>query len=212
MVIGRTHAALRRNRQDALASGKGEWGAFGVVSDGCGSGLGSELGALLTAATAASFIQKKLEEGDAPDVALRSAWDGVIAALRGVRAMAVRTADEASAFEHGHLLATLLAFAVTPTRAAVIVAGDGFVRVDGDALFTELADAPAYPAFGGAPILHAFDAPRSIAIATDGFDDASLQAISAIGAADLTRHMFVRQRAGAFVDDAAIVVARRSAS
>lgn len=211
IVLGRNHAALRRNRQDALASGRGEWGAFGVVSDGCGSAPDSEVGAKLTVAVAGNLLRASLRGGVAPTLALREAHEAVVSVLRRVAMLCATSVWEAEAVDHQHLLATLVAFAVTERETAVLMIGDGTVRVDDDVVARSHEDAPGYVSCGGgAALARAFPGARSVAIATDGFDLESFDAIAAIRAADLTRHMTIRQRkSGAFTDDAAIVVARR---
>ncbi|MFO0616469.1 MAG: protein phosphatase 2C domain-containing protein [Polyangiaceae bacterium] len=209
-MLGRTHASLRRNRQDALASGKGEWGAFGVVSDGCGSAPHSEVGATLTASVAGNRLRASLRRGVAPLAALRDAHAAVLRCLRGVALLCATSSDEAETVDHDHLLATLVAFAMNREQAAILVVGDGMVRVDDTIVAHAHDDAPAYVSRAArADLERAFPAARAVAIATDGFDPESFDAISRVSSTDLTRHMTIRQRAGAFTDDAAIVVARR---
>ena len=59
-TLGRDHAVLRRNRQDAAAAEAIGEAAFGVVSDGCGEGSASEVGALLTVALARAALALSL--------------------------------------------------------------------------------------------------------------------------------------------------------
>lgn len=213
IVLGRTHAALRKNRQDALASGQCERGAYGVVSDGCGSSPHSEVGAKLTAAIAASVLRAALHYGDSPMKAVRDAHAAVLHGLEKLVLMSATSNWDAEAFAHEHLLATLIAFAMTENETALVMVGDGIVRVDGEVVARAHDDAPWFViAGGGAEVFRTFPRARSVAIATDGFDLESFDAIAAMRAPDLTRHMTIRQRkAGAFTDDAAIVVARREA-
>lgn len=212
-MLGRTHAALRRNCQDALTSGQGEWGAFGVVSDGCGSAAHSEVGATLTAAVAGNVLRASLRRGARPTEAIRAAHASVVECLQRLAISCATSIWEADAFNREHLLSTLVAFAMTAEETAIAMIGDGIVRVDDAEVARKHDDAPGYVSMGGGgEVFRTITGARVVAIATDGFDPASFAEVGAIQTPDLTRHMRVRQRDGAFADDASIVVARRAAS
>lgn len=182
------------------------------MSDGCGSATHSEVGATLTAAVAGNVLRASLRRGMCATQAIRDAHEAVLGCLRRLAMMCATSVWEAAAFDHEHLLATLVAFAMTEDETAVVMIGDGIVRVDGVDLARRHDDAPGYVSMGGgADLLHAVPGARAVAIATDGFDAESFGALTALTAADVTRHMRVRQRAGAFSDDAAIVAARCTA-
>src|SRR4051794_25176148 len=107
-IVGRTHFALRQNRQDALACSAREGWAFGVVSDGCGSGRASELGALVTASVMAESLATGASARRDPSAALMCAFEHAVAAL-GCLADRATSKDSRRAFVTDHLLATALA-------------------------------------------------------------------------------------------------------
>jgi hypothetical protein len=209
-VLGTAHAVLRKNRQDAARSGSFAGSAFGVVSDGCGQGRGSELGALLTVGVVASSLARDLA-ADVPLDALPSrALAALVSALGDV---AARIGD--AAFASDHLLATVVAFAARADDAIVFAAGDGVVSIDGEVRVIEQDNRPAYPAYelGGRRVPLAVaqvSGARRIAVATDGFDRAAMVALIELPLRpDMSRHLFRLQHAGAFEDDGAIAIGAR---
>ena len=224
-IVGRAHAALGKNRQDAVAYARGSWGACGVVADGCGSGEASELGAILSANAMLVAVARSMAEGASPRDALLL---GTIA-VRDALATVALGCSEASAritFVAKHLLATVLAFVATRDGGAILAAGDGIARVDEHWFVFDEENAPRYIGYRviererTEPRVVELARPSLIAIGTDGFDRASLDEASLIArreategddrlARDLVRHMRRRQREGCFEDDGAIVVAHR---
>lgn len=213
-VTGRGHMALRRNRQDAMASGAREGWVFGVVSDGCGSGRASELGALVTATVMGEELARSASSGRSPEEALRASLEAAVGAL-GELADRAASRESRPGFVTDHLLATALAFVLTRDGGAILASGDGFAYIDGHVSSFDQENAPRYAgyALGGAevepPHIVSFGRARSIAIATDGFDRSSLERALAYEGRFLTRALRIDQRAGAFDDDATIVIARR---
>src|SRR5262245_48370163 len=120
-VVGREHRRTDRPCQDAFAVRRSDAGVVAVVCDGCGSGAHSELGARLGANLIANAAAARLADAADP-AAWRAVCDGVIARL------AALTPDLAI---DAHLLFTVIAVAVVPAGAAVLVIGDGVVIDDG---------------------------------------------------------------------------------
>ncbi len=218
-IIGRGHSALRRNGQDAVATrARGDSVAF-VVADGCGSGRASELGALLGAETFAETVSRALADGATPEDALLDAVSRVVALLDVVASHAA-TGEARASFVLDHLLATVLAVAITPACGALLVAGAGLAMLDDDVRVFDADNAPRYLAYGvlGRPLeafsIHSFGAIERAAIATDGFDAATLDEAVRTGVADssatLTRRLRSMQRSGAFDDDASIAIWTRT--
>jgi hypothetical protein len=211
-TLGRDHAVLRRNRQDAAAAGATREGAFGVVSDGCGEGSASEVGALLTVALARAALARGLACELGLDVIARLAADEVELGL----AKLARSIPQQgrTAFVHDHLLATLVGFVVRGREAVLFAAGDGVWLANGSARVLEQGNRPLYPAYGLAgtrvPLLiehvHGVD---SVAVSTDGLEPAELHVLSHPAPAALGRRLVLLQRDGALSDDGAIAIAMR---
>jgi hypothetical protein len=192
-----------------VARASDRW-ALGVVSDGCGSGKGSEVGAALSAAMVATSIERDLSRGVPLDAVASRALAAVVSLLGDV---AARVGD--GAFARDHLLATVVAFAAQGDDAIVFAAGDGVALVDGEVALFERDNRPDYPAYelAGRSVtleIRRVRGARTLAVATDGFDRASIDAITgAPRRGDLGRALVKLQREGAFEDDAAIAIARR---
>ena len=155
---GAHHRLSWRNNQDAVATVErpGLW--CGVVSDGCGSGAFSELGArLVVQATTQWALAANLDDngGDARRWA-DDCCTNVVERLRVVLPHRLPL-DGDAAFIRDHLLATLLVAVVTSERAAVFGIGDGVVVVDGDAkvIAPNAGNAPNYLAYRLLDVDHA---------------------------------------------------------
>lgn len=169
-VIGRDHRRVDRPCQDAYAIRRAGDVTVAVVSDGCGSGAHSELGARLGANVLATALAQGLARGD--DRAWDDACDAVLACLAELVPV---LADDLETAIGQHLLFTLVAVAMTPAGAAMMVIGDGVVIVDGVVQVLDAGpdNAPAYLAYellGRAPERVRIAAPdaREIVVATDG--------------------------------------------
>lgn len=146
-VIGRDHAALGRNNQDAFALLAREDLAIAVVADGCSSGGSSEVGAKLGArwiARALSCSAPVMETPESLACGLGSAlavW--LDTQLQGLAGPA-RAAEIADLW-----LFTFLAAVVTPRHAVVLGIGDGLFAADAQvrALDAGPDNAPPYAAY-----------------------------------------------------------------
>src|SRR5258708_23627761 len=142
-IVGGGHAALRKNRQDAMSYASGAWGACGVVSDGCGSGDTSELGAIVTAHAMQVATSAAMQGGAAPR-------DALLLGADAVRSLLVSIADRCSfgasrrSFAAQHLLATVVAFAVENEGAAILACGDGLAWADGQRFDFDQNNEPSY--------------------------------------------------------------------
>lgn len=211
-IIGRSHAVFRRNGQDGCGAWADGATAIGVVSDGCGEGPRSEVGSAITVAIALAELRAAVEGGEALDRMPERVVAAVVGAL-GALASRVERGRARETFVREHLLATLVAFVVRGDEAIVFAQGDGLAWVDGRVVDFDERNTPSYPAYalGGADlaprVIVCRDA-RRVAVATDGFDDASLVFAAGLTAGrDLTRHLTRLQRGGAFDDDAAVALA-----
>lgn len=212
-IVGRDHAVKRRNCQDACAAGVEGEAAFGVVSDGCGEGAASEVGAALTCAVAVEALRRSLAEG-VPFDALPSIVLGAITAAMTPLASAASDPAAPSRFIRDHLLATLVAFVVSDEQAIVFACGDGVLMVDGEVLVFDEDNRPSYLGYlltgrSIEPRVHRFGRVDRIAVATDGVGAADLAGIVRTHRADLTRALRVEQHRGALEDDGAVASATR---
>ena len=211
-MLGRDHAVVRRNRQDAADARAGDGWVFGVVSDGCGQAASSELGASLTVVAASAALESALCAGAPFDGLGERVLEAVLDALEAVtRAVAPAQVERVV---RTHLLATLVGFAARDREACVFWAGDGGILLGGEVAILERDNRPDYPAYallGARRSLAArvVEAPRVLAVATDGLDRETLLALSSSprSGAALGRRLVISQRAGALADDGAIAIA-----
>lgn len=211
-TLGRDHAALRRSSQDAFAYGSRGDVAWGVVSDGCGSGAHSEVGAGLAAALLNAAMERFLITGisilEVPELAVSALVESLEKlgnAMNEARKLELLT---------DHLLATVVGFCVRGDEGAAFWCGDGAVVLGEEILVLEAENAPDYPAYRllgrTAPVAvrpFSLGDARRVAVATDGFDCAILTGAFGRASIPLKRWMNVRSRNGHFRDDATIVTA-----
>lgn len=215
-VVGRDHRAVGRGGQDAWVAGERGELAWGVVSDGCGSGARSEVGAALTVAHLGAVLPRLLASDASLDDVPSRAIGELVEALASIRA-AVEGDEAGPEFVHAHLLATVVAFAIRGDAGIVFWQGDGAFLVDDELVVLDEDDRPTYPAYAAVAGPHArrpvgwrrFEAraPTRVAVATDGFDTGVLHEVFGRSAVALGRLLNVRAREGHFADDASVVAA-----
>lgn len=184
-VAGRHHRLRGANGQDALHWAREGAHLVAVVSDGCGSGAHSEVGARLGASLAVRALLEALRDAPGADAA------GVLEAARlrmlePLRALALALHGDPGRAVLDHLLFTLVGAAVGPERTFTFALGDGYVFVDGrEHRATYPGNAPPYLAYalledaadGGTayPFRVVEELPTaawtSILLATDGLED-----------------------------------------
>jgi hypothetical protein len=179
-VLGRDHAVLGRNNQDAYAVWSGDEAIVAVVCDGCGSRPGSEVGAQVGCRLVAGALRRRLgalsEAG--PEAVLEEVRLEVLDHLDRLG----RTMGGQDAVER-HLLFTVLGLALTPREAVVFLLGDGVVCLNSVVSVWEApGSAPPYlahalleggPDSGAGPrfvVVHRLrtERVRSVLIGTDG--------------------------------------------
>jgi hypothetical protein len=145
-VMGREHARAGRNNQDAFWARATEHGLAAVVTDGCGSGAQSELGAQLGARRvvegALSLLGQQVPV-DSPEFLQRLGAD-VLCFLQAISGeLGERAIGEA-------LLFTIVGAVVTPEHCLVFSAGDGLWALNGDVqrLGPFPGNAPPYLSYG----------------------------------------------------------------
>jgi hypothetical protein len=148
-VIGREHQRTGRNNQDSLyVCGEGDMLAA-VVTDGCGSGAHSEVGAQLGARCVGRAVLTVLGQGvgvEDPEFLerVRAEVLGFLSSL---------TAQLGTSLVGEHLLFTVVGAVVTPRHTLVFSAGDGLWALNGEvhALGPYPNNAPPYLAYGLLP-------------------------------------------------------------
>ncbi|MFY0527709.1 protein phosphatase 2C domain-containing protein [Archangium gephyra] len=145
-VLGREHARAGRNNQDAFWARASEHGLAAVVTDGCGSGAQSELGAQLGARRvvegALSLLGRQVPV-ESPGF-LQQLGADVLCFLQALSGeLGERAIGEA-------LLFTVVGAVVTPEHTLVFSAGDGLWALNGDVhrLGPFPNNAPPYLAYG----------------------------------------------------------------
>ncbi len=205
-LVGRDHAVLHGSRQDAALVVAHGQACVGVVSDGCGSARGSEAAAHLTARVAVHEATAAVRAGSAPAEVPARVLGAVVGALASLAAQAGP--------DIGWLHATLLGFVAVAEDVVLFSVGDGFLLAGEELIDLRGGPACVYPAHalaGKAPDLCVLRRPGvdRVAVATDGFEPESVRLVSRRPGRDLSRHLVLLQRGGAFSDDGAIAVGRR---
>lgn len=236
-VTGKEHRRLERDGQDGWALVAGDEVMAAIVTDGCGSGRSSEIGARVGAAWIAALVEQRFR-GCGGEARARAAAAEVAGELLLRLEVLARSLDPAGdltpARIEGALLFTFLAAVVTPSVAIVFGIGDGALVVDGavSVLDPGPRNAPPYAAYGLLgkridPAIHFVGDTRSVevvAVATDGLANepslADLTELTALTAdlrylqnpSLLRKRLVVLSDHGRFSDDATLAVIRRRAS
>lgn len=212
-LMGRDHAVLGRNLQDHAVATSAVDHAVAAVSDGCGEGEGSEVGARIASLVGCRAAEAALGAGASMDALVHAVGQAVLAALEAV--VDVVAGDDPAArarFADEHLAVTLWIAATRGPEGIVFGWGDGVLRVDDRVVVVDQGGRPAYllgaVGTGTVPepsrIVMAPDA-AVVAVATDGWREDDLREVP-LGApsSGLLRWMRLRQRNGAFRDDGAV--------
>lgn len=182
-VLGREHARLLRNNQDGVAARVVSGVAVAVVTDGCGSGASSEVGARLGARFLAQVIPGLAREvGVGPRLAER-ATDALLAwVYEVVRPLDVEGAGLAGLVSEQWLF-TVLCAVMDEKSALIFGIGDGVWSANGVERVLQAGEgnAPDYLAYRivpraqvstvgklGVPVVHFCGEAQELAIATDG--------------------------------------------
>jgi Protein phosphatase 2C len=148
-VIGREHSRAARNNQDAFCVDACAQGLAAVVTDGCGSGSHSELGAQAGARQVVASALRLLRQGERVD------GGGFLSLLRESSLELLR--GLAHSLGKGGLqdclLFTVVGAVVTPEHTLVFSAGDGVWALNGRVhpLGPFPGNAPPYLAYGLLP-------------------------------------------------------------
>ena len=151
-VTGRGHLLDGSNCQDAHAQlafeHTGQRYLCGVVTDGCGSGACSEVGAQLGAHVISREIRRLVEVGTPVEELAEPLFERLLSSLRGLLAACrIEGAGERTRFVADFLLFTVGGFLVAPRQTLIFAAGDGVVLLNDALHLREQQNAPAYPGY-----------------------------------------------------------------
>lgn len=135
-IQGNEHLRRGKNNQDALSVLVADRFAVGVVCDGCGSGMYSELGARHGANVLSSSILKKLECSGVSDQTLADTQNLLessrIELLKSIFQVASTMGDDLGKVILDHFLFTTVGFVITPITVSTFSIGDGLIAVNDD--------------------------------------------------------------------------------
>lgn len=148
-IIGSEHQRRQINNQDSYdAKRMGNQYIWGIVCDGCGSGLRSEAGAHFLSNYLNSKIPYFINSGstiqEIPDQ-LFIAGLGYLSSLASDRAMI--GIPEVIKFIKDHLLCTVLGFIMDKKECVFFNAGDGVIVINNEAFRIDQNNAPLYMAY-----------------------------------------------------------------
>ncbi len=138
-VIGSTHQKLFYNNQDSYNLYQDENCIIGVVSDGCGSGSNSEVGAKLAVDFVVNFCKNEFSENHFDLNILQNA---LIDFLQNI-VINQQTKDEES-FIKNYLLFTLFGFIIQQEQTYIFHSGDGFYILNNKEISIEQDNRPKY--------------------------------------------------------------------
>jgi Protein phosphatase 2C len=148
-VTGRMHTAVGKPNQDAYALRAAPFGSCGVVCDGCGSGIRSEVGASLGARIISEHVLEEMESGQSiRDVAT---WERIRARTLEVFAGLLRSMGEPAArIVAEYFLFTVVGVAISNEGGVIFGIGDGVWAMNGhiSKLGPFAGNAPPYLGYG----------------------------------------------------------------
>jgi hypothetical protein len=164
-----------KNNQDAHYIYSSDRMTIGIVADGCGSGISSEVGSKIGVRLLGEIIRDMLDRGSMLD------WDRIrMTLLAQISVLASAMGRSLSTTVGDYFLFSLVGYIITQTETHICHCGDGIYVVDG--VVTQLGpypnNAPPYLSYGllgdASSILHTISLPTdsitSIAVGTDGTD------------------------------------------
>ncbi|MBT5502640.1 hypothetical protein HN858_04850 [Candidatus Falkowbacteria bacterium] len=176
-VIGSYHHKGFKNNQDALTIATTERVVIGLVSDGCGSGRHSEVGAKLGVRFMANHLRQMIEI--CPDE-LPNDWEYFLNDAARQFLLSLRRFNQCLGIveapdTYSYWLFTLVGFILTEERTIIFSFGDGVISLNGEVTEIDQNNEPEYLTYGSAKVKIQHDLPTSevdsLLIATDGFSE-----------------------------------------
>ncbi len=148
-VTGRMHTAVGKANQDAYALRAAPFGLCGVVCDGCGSGIRSEVGASVGARIISEFVLEEMKLGHS--MRDDATWERI--RMRTIEAFAglLRSMGEPAArIVAEYFLFTVIGVAISNEGACIFGIGDGLWAMNGDIVKIPpfAGNAPPYLGYG----------------------------------------------------------------
>lgn len=146
-VIGRDHREVPKNRQDGLYLVQDERCTVAVVTDGCGSGAHSEIGAQLGARLVAESIRAEVRRHASRDINWLRVRQDLLASLHVLaRSMGGNLREVVSEY----FLFTVVGVCLNAEYATFFAIGDGIVIVNGEVLILQPDEGnkPVYVGYG----------------------------------------------------------------
>jgi hypothetical protein len=154
-VIGREHRTKGANYQDGTYLYQSPDFAIAIVSDGCGSGKHSEVGALVGAAMFGESLRReaayRLEQVKEHNQVLRINWERVLQdTLSGLNVLAVQIGGNFCQTVENYFLFTLVGSLLIGDYAVFFAIGDGVIIVNDEVHVLDPlpGNKPPYAAYG----------------------------------------------------------------
>lgn len=148
-VTGRMHTAVGKANQDAYAFRAAPFGLCGVVCDGCGSGIRSEVGASVGARIISEQVLAEMQSGQSiRDVAM---WERIrVRTLEAFRGLLGMMGEPAARIVAEYFLFTVVGVAISNDGVVIFGIGDGLWAMNGDIvkLGPFAGNAPPYLGYG----------------------------------------------------------------
>jgi hypothetical protein len=180
-VIGSDHGAPGKNNQDALFMYRDQYVTVGIVCDGCGKGIHSEVGSKIGAQYMGRLVVESVHRAIELGGETVSDFERLRMLVLGQISVLARAMMEESFSRviSNYFLFSIVGFAITPKTCTVFHIGDGMYAVNGEIAkmgpFPE--NKPPYIMYGldgGGPIFQTVAFPtesvQSLAVGTDGTD------------------------------------------
>jgi len=144
-IIGKDHLLYKKNNQDSYYWSFSEKALVGIVCDGCGSTVHSEVGSNIGARLIAEAIEKLLQELDRcntlSEISSPAFWDCVKNdVLLRFRTLANAMGGDLFKTVNDFFLFTAIGFIITPKHSVLFAFGDGVIIQNG-----EMVKLPQFP-------------------------------------------------------------------
>lgn len=144
-IIGLDHTRRQVNCQDSHTLIESDDYLVGVVCDGCGEGLRSEVGAALATGYIAGQAAGLLEDGFGPEAIPGILHQRTLSYLDNL--VALTQPVNRVQFIQNHLLFTIVGLILTEGSGVIFTAGDGLLAMDEETMDIDQSNRPAYIAY-----------------------------------------------------------------
>lgn len=148
-VTGRMHSAVGKANQDAYALRAAPFGVCGVVCDGCGSGIRSEVGASVGARIISELVLEEMKPGHSMRDA--ATWERIrVRTIEAFTGLLRFMGEPAARIVAEYFLFTVVGVAISNDGAIIFGIGDGLWAMNGDTVKIGpfAGNAPPYLGYG----------------------------------------------------------------